>query len=136
MAELLAESTQAAARVNAGGARVGRRCATPLPLGEGADAHARRAALAYERSHPSTNFHGHAIGPDAKAVDVVSGLRYEGPGGSPVAWCGYAVARRSLVVTIFRRAYARPPLNSESLSQGADFVARFPGGYRVWQAAH
>jgi hypothetical protein len=41
-----------------------------------------------------------------------------------------------MVVLIDRRGYARRPLRSASLSEGVEFVARFPGGYRVWQMGH
>ena len=46
--------------------------------------------------------------------------------------CGQRAAARTVVVYILRRAY----LPAQSASQGVYFVARFRGGYRVWQVAH
>jgi len=46
--------------------------------------------------------------------------------------CGQAVAARTVVVYILRRAY----LPAQSASQGVYFVSRFANGYRVWQTAH
>jgi hypothetical protein len=46
------------------------------------------------------------------------------------------VASRTIVISLKRRGFARPPVHSASLSAGVDFVARFPRGYRVWQLAH
>jgi hypothetical protein len=48
------------------------------------------------------------------------------------AECGAAVWRKTVVVYI-RRQSALP---AQSASQGVDFVARLPTGYRVWQVAH
>jgi hypothetical protein len=53
-------------------------------------------------------------------------------GGQVKLECGAAVARRTVVVYITRRAY----FPSESLMQGVDFVSRFASGYRVWEVAH
>jgi hypothetical protein len=111
-------------------------CPTPLPLAEGAKVDARQAALADERSRPRARFRGRRIAPDPRVVRVVAGIRYQGQGGSPATFCGRVVARRTLVVAVLRRGYARAPIRSASLSQGIDFVARTPSGYRVWRAAH
>lgn len=46
--------------------------------------------------------------------------------------CGRAVAGRTIIVYILRRAY----LPAQSASQGVYFVSRFASGYRVWQIAH
>jgi hypothetical protein len=47
-------------------------------------------------------------------------------------WCGKSTWRRTVVVTIDRRAY-HP---AESASLGVYFVSRFADGYRVWGQPH
>jgi hypothetical protein len=46
------------------------------------------------------------------------------------------VARRSVVVTIRRRAYDRGPNRSASLAVGEVVVGRFRAGWRVWNILH
>jgi hypothetical protein len=53
-------------------------------------------------------------------------------GAQIVRSCGLRASQRSVIVYFTRRAY----LPAQSASQGVSFVARFPGGYRVWLRAH
>lgn len=46
--------------------------------------------------------------------------------------CGAALWRRTVVVYVLDRSF----LPSQSASQRVVFVARFRGGWRVWQRAH
>jgi hypothetical protein len=50
--------------------------------------------------------------------------------------CGQAVAARSVVVEVHRRAHDRGRNRSASLAQGTVVVGRFPGGWRVWDVLH
>jgi hypothetical protein len=83
-----------------------------------------------------TRLGARAIHSDPRIRRISPGLRYEGPGGAPRGYCGRQVASRTIVISLKRRGFARPPVHSASLSAGFDFVARFPRGYRVWQLAH
>jgi hypothetical protein len=92
-----------------------------LPLEANSIAPATAAALAREdpKSRPQV------IGARLARADVERG---------PIAKraCGTAVWSRTVVVYIRLRKYSF----SASLSERVDFVARFKGGYRVWQVVH
>lgn len=92
-----------------------------LPLTANPIAPASRAALA--REDPNGR---------PQVVGAVIAFREPSARGAYVRACGSAVARRTVIVSIVRRAY----LPAQSASQGVHFVGRTRSGYRVWLIAH
>jgi hypothetical protein len=93
-----------------------------LPLTKDALVRAIAAALRAERKEDA----------DAMAVSALLAIYDRSPRGAQVLRCGRKAFERSVIVYFTRRAY----LPAQSASQGVSFVARFPGGYRVWLRAH
>lgn len=92
-----------------------------LPLAANSIAPASRAALAREK--PSSR--GQVTGALFASTDPQRG-------GPARTQCGRRIWKRTVVVYIDLRAF-HP---SASLSERVSYVARFRGGYRVWQIVH
>ena len=115
---LLAAGAAPASRDTSGGA-----CPNGvLRVGTNGIAPASTSALAHEAAKTR---------PQVRAA-VVAIDDSRGRGGAVKAQCGTAVARRTVVVYITLRAL----LPSASLSERVSYVARFRGGWRVWEVAH
>lgn len=59
-----------------------------------------------------------------------------GRGDIAINWCGKRIDKRTMVVSVDRRAFHHGENKSASLAQGVFFVSRFPDGYRVWGSPH
>jgi hypothetical protein len=92
-----------------------------LPLTANPIAPASRAALAREDANGRP-----------QVVGAVIAAHEPSARGAQVRACGSAVAQRTVIVYVVRRAH----LPAQSASQGVHFVGRTRSGYRVWQVAH
>jgi hypothetical protein len=96
--------------------------ADPLPLQADSLGPSSQAALAAEP----------AKGEPRDVAAIWASRDRAGRGEIARNWCGKRTWRRTVVVTIDRRAY-HP---SASASLGVYFVSRFANGYRVWGQPH
>jgi hypothetical protein len=91
-----------------------------LPLPANAISPAANAALRFAKSGKP-----HVVRADLATAD-------RDRGGEARHDCGNRVWRRTVVVYISRRGFAK----SVSLSESVFLVGRFRAGYRVWQVVH
>ncbi len=96
-----------------------------LGLGRNPLAHASRTALRRERPRERPQVISAAVA--TERVDRARFVRNA---------CGRHVAARSVVVSVYRRAYDGAPNNSASLAQGTVVVGRFKSGWRIWEVLH